>query len=162
MTITAPEDSLNTDGIHIGRSTGIRIIDSHIGTGDDCVSLGDGSKDIVVKGVSCGPGHGISIGSLGKYDGEEPVVGVKVIGCTLTKTMNGVRIKTWPNSFDGAASHMRFENITMDNVANPIIIDQVYCPYNQCQAEVLASYRPPSPSSFFDFVLESPGISLIP
>ncbi|KAK4576998.1 hypothetical protein RGQ29_027491 [Quercus rubra] len=136
VTIKAPETSVNTDGIHIGRSTGIHIIDTNIGTGDDCVSLGDGSRDITIEKVNCGPGHGISIGSLGKFPNEEPVSGVKVIGCILTNTMTGVRIKTWPASPTGSASDMHFEDIIMNNVGNPIIIDQVYCPWNQCQAKI--------------------------
>ena len=140
VTITALETSPNTDGIYIGRSTVIHIINSNIRTGDDCVSLGDGSHDITVEKVTCGLGHGISIGSLGKYRSEEPVSGVKVIGCTLTNTMTGVRIKTWPDSHAGTATNMHFEDIIMNNVGNPIIIDQVYCPWNQCKAQVPISY----------------------
>jgi len=136
VNVIAPENSPNTDGIHIGRSTGITIIDTKIATGDDCISLGDGSTNILIKGVTCGPGHGISIGSLGKYKNEEPVVGVNVINCTMIKTQNGVRIKTWPNSFSGTASNMHFENIIMNNVDNPVLIDQSYCPWNQCKSQV--------------------------
>ncbi|VFQ93714.1 unnamed protein product [Cuscuta campestris] len=136
ITITAPGDSENTDGIHIGRSTGVSILGATIKTGDDCVSLGDGSKQVSIENVKCGPGHGISIGSLGKYKDEQPVEGVTVKHCTLTGTTNGVRIKTWPASPEGIASGMHFEDVTMENVSNPILIDQEYCPWNQCTAGV--------------------------
>ncbi|KAG2713811.1 hypothetical protein I3843_04G183100 [Carya illinoinensis] len=135
VNIIAPRTSPNTDGIHIGRSSGIRIIDTKIATGDDCVSIGDGSRDILVQRVTCGPGHGISVGSLGKYSNEEPVVGVKVVDCTLTNTQNGVRIKTWPNSYSGTASNIHFENLLMKNVDRPIYVNQAYCPWNQCKAQ---------------------------
>ena len=38
VTISAPEDSFNTDGIHIGRFSGINIIDSNIHTPATIVS----------------------------------------------------------------------------------------------------------------------------
>eukprot|EP01083_Nonionella_stella_P064013 166465_1 len=135
VTITAPADSPNTDGIHIGRSSQINITNANIGTGDDCISIGDGTQDITIKQVTCGPGHGISIGSLGRYQNEQPVSGIRVIGATLSNTENGVRIKTWPASPSGTVSDIHFENVIMDNVGNPILIDQNYCPNNQCSNE---------------------------
>ncbi|CAI9106035.1 OLC1v1005090C1 [Oldenlandia corymbosa var. corymbosa] len=50
----------------------------------------------------------------------------------LSNTMNGVRIKTWAYSQPNEASNMHFENIRMDNVGNPINIDQLYCPSGGC------------------------------
>ncbi|WJZ99656.1 hypothetical protein VitviT2T_018079 [Vitis vinifera] len=82
VAISALEESLNTDGIHIGRSSGINITDSTIETGDDCVSIGADSEQINIQRVTYGPGHGISVGSLGKYPHEEPVVGISVKNCT--------------------------------------------------------------------------------
>ena len=139
VTINATGDSLNTDGIHMGRSTGVNISDAIIKTGDDSLSIGDGSQHINVEKVTCGPGHGISVGSLGKYHNEEPVVGVTVKNCTLINTMNGIRVKTWPDSPASVATDLHFEDIIMNNVGNPILINQEYCPYDQCQAKVLVA-----------------------
>ncbi|PON63588.1 Glycoside hydrolase [Parasponia andersonii] len=136
VSVIAPENSPNADGIHVGRSIGIKITDTTIQTGDDCISLGDGSKKITVTKVTCGPGHGISVGSLGKYQNEEAVEGVIVKNCTIKNTKNGVRIKTWPDSLDGLASNMNFEDIIMENVGNPVLIDQEYCPGNLCNGKV--------------------------
>uniref|UniRef100_A0A452ZQI5 Polygalacturonase n=1 Tax=Aegilops tauschii subsp. strangulata TaxID=200361 RepID=A0A452ZQI5_AEGTS len=114
-------------------------------------------SDVRVRDISCGPGHGISIGSLGKNRTTDRVENVRVDTCLLTNTTNGVRIKSWQvilidkNSFVteivktlslqhvqptcvvllqggmGSARDLRFESIVMKNVSNPIIIDQYYC-----------------------------------
>uniref|UniRef100_A0A0A0KPH7 Polygalacturonase n=1 Tax=Cucumis sativus TaxID=3659 RepID=A0A0A0KPH7_CUCSA len=140
VTISAPENSPNTDGIHISSSEQIRILNTKISTGDDCVSVGDSNKDITIRDVTCGPGHGISIGSLGKYTKEKAVEGVWVTKCKLIKTTNGVRIKTWPDSaVKYSASDMHFEDIEMIDVSNPILIDQEYCPWNQCNRKPIIS-----------------------
>ncbi|URE25501.1 Glycosyl hydrolases family 28 [Musa troglodytarum] len=64
--ISAPGDSPNTDGIHIANSANIQVSNSVIGTGDDCISIGPGCTNLTIFRVLCGPGHGISIGSLAK------------------------------------------------------------------------------------------------
>ncbi|XP_024979108.1 exopolygalacturonase-like [Cynara cardunculus var. scolymus] len=134
--IDAPAESLNTDGIHIGRTNGFKIVGTTIKTGDDCISIGDGSKNIHVEKTTCGPGHGFSIGSLGRYPGEEPVDGIFFLGCSISNSDNGLRIKTWPGSLPGVANQLHFEDIIMENVGNPILIDQEYCPYLDCHPEV--------------------------
>ncbi|KAL5698709.1 galacturonan 1,4-alpha-galacturonidase [Ranunculus cassubicifolius] len=134
--IRAPDDSPNTDGIHIERSTSVTISNSNIGTGDDCISIGQGNSHVTITGITCGPGHGISVGSLGRYPNEGDVKGLLVQDCTISGTSNGIRIKTWANSHTSVASNMTFQNIVMNNVSNPIIIDQTYCPYSSCSSLV--------------------------
>ncbi|RCV22402.1 hypothetical protein SEVIR_4G227500v4 [Setaria viridis] len=134
VTIRAPRDSPNTDGVHIQGSSDVRVTDCAVATGDDCVSVGPGASDVVVSGVTCGPGHGISVGSLGRYPGEEDVRRLRVVNCTIAGTSNGVRIKTWRGgSRPTSVSGLVFEDIVMRKVRNPIIIDQEYCPYASCR-----------------------------
>ncbi|GLJ10446.1 hypothetical protein SUGI_0128290 [Cryptomeria japonica] len=75
-------------------------------SGDDCVAIGDGSSNIEISDITCGPGHGISIGSLGRGNTKADVHSIHVDGAELTSTTKGLRIKTWPQ---------------------PIIINQFYC-----------------------------------
>lgn len=139
--ITAPYQSPNTDGIKIGDSKGIKITHSSIGTGDDCIALLSGSTNINVTDVSCGPGHGISVGSLGRYANERNVHGLAVRNCTFRGTTNGVRIKTWASPQANVASGFTFENIFMSNVENPIVIDQMYCPHGSCNQKITSNVQ---------------------
>ncbi|XP_027352726.1 polygalacturonase-like [Abrus precatorius] len=126
LNVTAPKDSPNTDGIHVTNTQNIQISSSVIGTGDDCISIVHGSRNVVATDIICGPGHGISIGSLGAGKSQEFVSGILVNRAKISGTTNGVRIKTWQGG-SGSASNIQFQNIEMDNVTNPIIIDQNYC-----------------------------------
>ncbi|CAK9184875.1 unnamed protein product [Ilex paraguariensis] len=126
LKVTAPETSPNTDGIHVTNTQNIQISNCVIGTGDDCISIVSGSQKVQATGITCGPGHGISIGSLGYGNSKAYVSDVTVNGATFYGTTNGVRIKTWPGG-SGSASNIKFQNINMHDVTNPIIIDQNYC-----------------------------------
>ncbi|XP_074371598.1 polygalacturonase-like [Apium graveolens] len=126
LTVTAPGDSPNTDGVHITRTENMKLSDSVIQTGDDCISIESGSQNLKITNITCGPGHGISIGSLGDGNSEAHVSDVTVDGAKISGTSNGVRIKTYQGG-SGNASNIKFANIEMVNVKNPIIIDQNYC-----------------------------------
>ncbi|GAB4858927.1 hypothetical protein Ancab_010400 [Ancistrocladus abbreviatus] len=129
--------SPNTDGIHVQLSTGVTIYKANIATGDDCISIGAGTSNLWIENISCGPGHGISIGSLGKDSNEPGVHNVTVTTATFTGTENGVRIKSWGRPSNGFVQRVLFQHITMINVQNPIIIDQNYCPDNNgCPGQV--------------------------
>ncbi|PPD74743.1 hypothetical protein GOBAR_DD28325 [Gossypium barbadense] len=133
--LLAPDYSPNTDGIKMGSSSNIRISYSKISTGDDCMAILSDTSNIDISNVYCGPGHGISIGSLGKYTNEKNVNGVSVRKCTLNGTDNGIRIKSWESPISITASNFLFQDIFMYNVRNPIIIDQTYCPHPPCNRQ---------------------------
>ncbi|KAE8658777.1 exopolygalacturonase-like [Hibiscus syriacus] len=126
VNVQAPGNSPNTDGIHISKSNKIEISESVIATGDDCVSIIHGTSEISIKNVTCGPGHGFSIGSLGHYDDEADVSQISVTNSTLKGTTNGARIKTYKTDSPSKASNIFFKDLILENVANPIIIDQEY------------------------------------
>ncbi|KAF3453866.1 hypothetical protein FNV43_RR04307 [Rhamnella rubrinervis] len=135
--VSASGDSPNTDGIHVQMSTGVTILNSKMSTGDDCVSIGPGTTNLWIENVACGPGHGISIGSLGKDSEEAGVQNVTVKTLTFIGSQNGVRIKSWGRPSTGFARNILFQHVVMENVENPIVIDQNYCPGNKdCPGQV--------------------------
>ncbi|XP_056167631.1 probable polygalacturonase At1g80170 [Syzygium oleosum] len=126
LNISAPDESPNTDGIHIHASHAVSVQSSTIGTGDDCISMGDHISNISINDIKCGPGHGISIGSLGRGGNEVSVSNINVKNVHFHGTTNGARIKTWPVG-RGRVSQVFFSNLNFTAVKNPIIIDQFYC-----------------------------------
>ncbi|KAG2629315.1 polygalacturonase ADPG2-like [Panicum virgatum] len=126
LTIASPGDSPENDGIHVARSDGVRILGARIATGDDCLSVATGTANLYAAGIECGPGHGISIGSLGRGGSRAEVSNVTVDGASVSGTMFGARIKTWQGG-SGFVRGVRFLNMAMDRVKYPILIDQSYC-----------------------------------
>ncbi|CAN0864686.1 unnamed protein product [Linum grandiflorum] len=138
LVVNAPWNSPNTDGIHVTHTRNIHITKSLIKTGDDCISIVSGSKNVKVTDITCGPGHGISIGSLGAGNATAEVSEVLVNRATISGTSNGVRIKTWQGG-SGYARNIKFQHIVMKNVSNPIIIDQNYCDQDEpCRPQASA------------------------
>ncbi|KAF1863452.1 hypothetical protein Lal_00030484 [Lupinus albus] len=138
ITVTAPKDSPNTDGIKMAKSEGININNVHIGTGDDCIAILSGTKNLTISNVYCGPGHGISVGSIGKNDEDVDVQNIFVKNCTFNGTSDGLRIKTWasPLNHTVKVSNIFYEDITIIDVDHPINIDQEYCPSRNCDNKV--------------------------
>ncbi|CAL1392911.1 unnamed protein product [Linum trigynum] len=128
ITVAAQGTSPNTDGIHIEKSTFVSVLNSTISTGDDCISMGPGARNVWIERVACGPGHGISIGSLGWKFQEPGVQNVTVKRVHFTETTNGLRIKTWARRSLGFVRNVLFHHVVFDGVKNPILIDQNYCP----------------------------------
>ncbi|KAI5007471.1 hypothetical protein ZWY2020_051030 [Hordeum vulgare] len=97
LTITAPGNSPNTDGIHIGDSKATSTPRVRLSAPEMTASPSRGSSALELP-VTRGPGQ-----------------------VSLRAAL--------------AASNLTFENIKMEDVANPIIIDQNYCPEKVCTAK---------------------------
>ncbi|CAL9771866.1 unnamed protein product [Musa acuminata subsp. burmannicoides] len=98
--ITAPGDSPNTDGMFFSGCQNVDVSGSIIGTGDDCVAIGPDCSKININRVRCGPGHGFSIGSLGRDGAEQSVENIRVSDSSVTDALTGARIKTWQEDLD--------------------------------------------------------------
>ncbi|GMN25777.1 hypothetical protein TIFTF001_001051 [Ficus carica] len=139
LKIKTSSQSPNTDGIHIENTNNVGIYDSLISNGDDCVSIGAGCSNVDIRNITCGPSHGISIGSLGMRNTRACVSNITVTDSVIRNSDNGVRIKTWQGG-SGAVSGITFHNIHMDTVRNPITIDQYYCTSKNCPNQTSAVY----------------------
>ncbi|XP_021734520.1 polygalacturonase At1g48100-like [Chenopodium quinoa] len=137
LVIKSPGNSPNTDGIHVENTNDVTIHNSVISNGDDCISIGANTHNLDIRNVTCGPSHGISIGSLGVHNSKACVSNITVSNCMIKHSDNGVRIKTWQGGF-GSVTGVTFEAIHMDTVRNPIIIDQYYCLSSNCSNQTAA------------------------
>ncbi|KAJ4809110.1 Pectin lyase-like superfamily protein [Rhynchospora pubera] len=139
LSINSPALSPNTDGIHIENTKSVGIYNSKISNGDDCISIGTGCSDVDIENVTCGPSHGISIGSLGVHNSQACVANITVRNTVIRHSDNGVRIKTWQGG-TGSVTGLTFDTIYMEDVRNCIIIDQYYCLSKSCMNQSTAVY----------------------
>ncbi|CAD5324216.1 unnamed protein product [Arabidopsis thaliana] len=108
VTISSPENSPNTDGIHLQNTRNVEIQHSNIA----CGGLG---KD---KSVAC-------------------VSDIIVEDISIQNTLAGVRIKTWQGGL-GVVKNLTFSNIQVKDVKVPIVIDQYYCDKSKCKNQTRA------------------------
>ncbi|XP_042496379.1 polygalacturonase At1g48100 isoform X2 [Macadamia integrifolia] len=137
ITISSPGDSPNTDGIHLQNAHDVEIKHSNIGCGDDCVSIQTGCSNVHVHHVNCGPGHGVSLGGLGKDKTVACVSGIVIENINIQNALSGVRIKTWQGGM-GSVKNVSFSNIEVTDVEVPIMIDQYYCDRRFCKNQTEA------------------------
>jgi polygalacturonase len=126
--VRAPWDGSgpNTDAIDPGPGTNFWIHDCDIDTGDDDIVIKSGGTNILIENNTIKHGHGISIGS-------ETTAGVHnmlVRHCTFVDTDNGIRIKSMRGA-GGLVENVRYTDITMKNVANPITLQLDYVDNNR-------------------------------
>ena len=136
VTISAPASTLgkgkashNTDGIPVWGPY-VNIYDCNISTGDDNVVVDTNGRYVHAWNITCGSGHGMSIGSY--------TVNLHHIiyeDITFNQTETGFRIKTSNDrsgndysgtSDNGAVHDLIFRNSTMYGVGDPIKLTCLY------------------------------------
>lgn len=133
VTIKAPKSgtggSHNTDGIPIWGPYA-NIYDCYIDTGDDNVVCDSNSRYIHAWSITCGAGHGMSIGSY-----TEKTHHIIYEGIDFQGTETGFRIKTSNDrsgndyagtSDNGSVHDLIFRNSKMDGVLSPIVLTCLY------------------------------------
>lgn len=135
ISITAPADSPNTDGFDPESCNGIRLAGAHFSLGDDCIALKAGKlymgrkyhtpcENIEIMHCLMENGHGgVTIGS----EMAGGVHNVNVHDCMMRHTDRGLRVKTRRGrGKNGVIDNIRFENVQMDHVRAPIVINCLY------------------------------------
>ncbi len=132
VTIKAPADSPNTDGIDPSSSHHVHISRCTIDTGDDNIAIKSGyvdpaypnagSADITISDCTFLHGHGVSIGSE-TNGGVENVI---VERCKFHLTQNGLRIKSLRGR-GGSVGNIIYRDIEMEDVS-PVITFTTYYP----------------------------------
>ncbi len=131
INIKNPADSPNTDGIDPESCTNVRISNCNIDVGDDCIAIKAGTED-TAKRVSC---ENITITNCTMVHGHGGVVlgsemsgdirNVTISNCVFQDTDRGVRLKS-RRGRGGVVEDIRIDNIVMDRVLCPFIINLYY------------------------------------
>ncbi|KAI4870822.1 glycoside hydrolase family 28 protein [Hypoxylon rubiginosum] len=134
----------NSDGWDTYRSDRVVIQNSFINNTDDCVSFKPNSTNVVVQNLVCVGSHGISIGSLGQYEGETDIVeNLQIYNISMTNASDFARIKVWPGVQTDFQTHLKgggglgyVRNVTYDllysnNNDRAITITQCYGQSNE-------------------------------
>lgn len=144
--VTAPKDSPNTDGADPESCKGVDIIGCRFSVGDDCVAVKSGKIDMARKYKTPADRHAIrnclmEFGHGAVTLGSELSAGIRnlsVTRCYFRQTDRGLRIKTRRGrGRDSIIDNVLFDNIRMDGVLTPIVINMWY---NCCDPDRYSEY----------------------
>lgn len=146
MFISAPKDSPNTDAIDPEACDVVNIIGCRFSVGDDCIALKSGKIEIgskfkqpanlhTIRNCLMEFGHGaVTLGS----EMAGGVTNLTVNRCVFRHTDRGLRIKTRRGrGKDAIIDGVVFENIKMEGVLTPIVINMWY---NCCDPDRNSEY----------------------
>ncbi len=133
--VTAPADSPNTDGFDPESCGHVLLAGAHFSLGDDCIAIKSGKlymgetyktpcSDLEISHCLMENGHG------GMTCGSEMAGGVNKVylhDCLMRNTDRGLRIKTRRGrGQQGAIDNIVFENVLMENVGTPYVVNCLY------------------------------------
>lgn len=149
--IKNPANSHNTDGLDPESCTDVLVLGALISVGDDCIAIKSGkiymgrkhklpTSKMEVRQCCMRDGHGaVTVGS-------EIAAGVKEIhikDCLFLNTDRGLRVKTRRGrGKDSVLDDIAFENIDMDNVMTPFVVNSFYFCDPDGKTEYVASKTP--------------------
>ncbi len=133
--ISAPYTSPNTDGFDPESCCRVRLLGAEISVGDDCVALKSGKvylgrryhipcDQVEIAYCAMLDGHGgVTAGS----EMAGGVLNVRVHHCYMRGNDRGLRIKTRRGRGKfGVIDHIRFEDVLMDGVKIPLVVNALY------------------------------------
>ena len=135
MKLVSPKNSPNTDGCDPESCTNVDIIGVYFSVGDDCIAIKAGkiymgrkhklpSSNFNIRNCSMNFGHGAVV--LGS-EMSGGIKNIKVSQCLFNQTDRGLRIKTRRGrGEDAIIDGIVFENIKMDDVLTPLVINMFY------------------------------------
>ncbi len=147
LEINAPKDSPNTDALDPEACDNVNIVGCKFSVGDDCIAIKSGKIEIGKKYKTPADHHTIrnclmQFGHGAVTLGSEMAGGVKnltVNRCIFNHTDRGLRIKTRRGRGKYAViDGVLFENIKMDGVLTPIVINMWY---NCCDPDRFSEYN---------------------
>ena len=133
--VTAPANSPNTDGFDPESCTHMLLAGAHFSLGDDCIAIKAGKlymgqryktacSELEVSHCLMENGHG------GMTCGSEMSGGVNKVylhDCLMRNTDRGLRIKTRRGRGEqGVIDDILFENVLMENVGTPYVVNALY------------------------------------
>ena len=147
LAVNAPKNSPNTDALDPEACDKVNIIGCRFSVGDDCIAIKSGKIELAKKFEKPADHHTIrncimQFGHGAVVLGSEMAGGVKnltVNRCLFSHTDRGLRIKTRRGRGKLAViDGVLFENIKMDGVLTPIVINMWY---NCCDEDRYSEYN---------------------
>lgn len=149
--IKAPSNSHNTDGLDPESCNDVLVLGTYISVGDDCIAIKSGkiymakkyqvpTSNMIVRQCCMRDGHGaVTVGS-------EIAAGVKDVhikDCLFLNTDRGLRVKTRRGRGRlSVLDDISFENIDMDNVMTPFVVNSFYFCDPDGKTEYVGSPKP--------------------